>query len=153
MINQLPRWVWTAAWALAFIAGIVNVVGLLGFEHQAITHLTGTTSLLGAATGTFQSAHALHLFFVIVSFVVGTASAPPSADSSFKIQLSNLDTATVSPSRLSPRFSPSPFRCSTIKATSATILHPALAVCKTPWPLLTAGRSFAPHTSPACSPI
>ena len=73
MINQLPRWVWTGAWALAFIAGIVNVVGLLGFEHQAITHLTGTTSLLGAALGTFHGAHALHLLAVLVSFVAGTA--------------------------------------------------------------------------------
>jgi hypothetical protein len=42
-------------------AGIVNVVGLLGFEHQAITHLTGTTSLLGAALGTLHGAQALHL--------------------------------------------------------------------------------------------
>lgn len=73
MINQLPRWVWTGAWALAFIAGIVNVVGLLGFEHQAITHLTGTTSLLGAALGTSRGTHALHLLAVIVSFVAGTA--------------------------------------------------------------------------------
>jgi len=73
MINQLPRWVWTGAWALAFIAGIVNVVGLLGFEHQAITHLTGTTSLLGAALGTLHGAQALHLLAVIISFAAGTA--------------------------------------------------------------------------------
>ena len=45
----LPRWVWIGAGALACIAGMINVVGYLGFEHQAITHLTGTTSLLGAA--------------------------------------------------------------------------------------------------------
>jgi len=73
MIHQLPRWVWTGAWALAFAAGIVNVVGLIGFEHQAITHLTGTTSLLGATLSTLNGAHALHLLAVISSFVAGTA--------------------------------------------------------------------------------
>lgn len=44
MIAKLSRWVWGGAWALAFVAGMVNVVGLLGFEHQAVTHLTGTTT-------------------------------------------------------------------------------------------------------------
>lgn len=73
MISQLPRWVWTGAWALAFIAGMVNVVGLIGFEHQAITHLTGTTSLLGAAIGTFNGPSTLHFLAVILSFVAGTA--------------------------------------------------------------------------------
>ena len=46
---QLPRWVWIGAGALACVAGMVNAVGFLGFEHQAVTHLTGTTTLLGAA--------------------------------------------------------------------------------------------------------
>ena len=73
MINQLPRWVWTGAWALACMAGIVNVVGLLGFEHQAITHLTGTTSLLGAAIGSADLHTTLHFLAVIASFVSGTA--------------------------------------------------------------------------------
>jgi uncharacterized membrane protein YoaK (UPF0700 family) len=52
---------------------MVNVVGLLGFEHQAITHLTGTTSLLGAALGTLNGGAALHFVAVIASFVTGTA--------------------------------------------------------------------------------
>ena len=45
----LPRWVWVGAGLLACVAGMVNVVGYLGFEHQAVTHLTGTTTLLGEA--------------------------------------------------------------------------------------------------------
>ena len=48
---QLPRWVWVGAAALSCVAGIVNVVGFLGFQHQAITHLTGdvvTPALHGA---------------------------------------------------------------------------------------------------------
>jgi uncharacterized membrane protein YoaK (UPF0700 family) len=73
MISRLPRWVWAGAWALAFVAGIVNVVGLLGFEHQAVTHLTGTTSMLAAALARLDGAEALHFAGIIGSFVAGTA--------------------------------------------------------------------------------
>ena len=72
MISKLPRWVWTGAWALAFVGGMVNVVGFLGFQHQAITHLTGTTSMLGAAIANLDFDLALHLFLMIASFVAGT---------------------------------------------------------------------------------
>ncbi len=72
MIAKLPRWIWTGAWALAFVAGIVNVVGLLGFKHQSVTHLTGTTSLLAAALADADGSAALHLAAVIGSFVAGT---------------------------------------------------------------------------------
>jgi uncharacterized membrane protein YoaK (UPF0700 family) len=72
MISQLPRWVWTGAWLLAFIGGMVNVVGLLGFEHQAVTHLTGTTSMLSAALAALDGPGALHFAAVLGSFVAGT---------------------------------------------------------------------------------
>lgn len=72
MISKLPKWVWAGAWALAFIAGIVNVVGLLGFEHQAVTHLTGTTSMLAAALAELNGPAALHYAAIIGSFVAGT---------------------------------------------------------------------------------
>jgi uncharacterized membrane protein YoaK (UPF0700 family) len=72
VISKFPRWVWSGAWALAFVGGMVNVVGLLGFEHQAITHLTGTTSMLGAALADMNGTVALHLATVLASFVGGT---------------------------------------------------------------------------------
>jgi uncharacterized membrane protein YoaK (UPF0700 family) len=72
MISKLPPWVWGGAWVLAFIAGIVNVVGLLGFEHQAITHLTGNTSLLAEALATLDLSATLHLASLIGAFVTGT---------------------------------------------------------------------------------
>ena len=72
MISRLPRWVWTGAWALAFIAGVVNIVGLLGFEHQAITHLTGNTSLLAAALATRDLSATLHFAALIGAFIAGT---------------------------------------------------------------------------------
>lgn len=72
MISKLPQWVWSGAWALAFIAGSVNIVGLLGFEHQAITHLTGNTSLLAQALATFDRSEILHFAALIGAFVTGT---------------------------------------------------------------------------------
>lgn len=71
MISKLPRWVWAGAWALAFVGGMINVVGLLGFEHQAVTHLTGTTSMLAAALASLDVKTALHLAAIIGSFVAG----------------------------------------------------------------------------------
>ena len=70
---QLPRWVWVGAFSLSTIAGMVNVVGYLGFEHQAITHLTGTTTLLGGAIAQGDVRIALQLAGVIAAFVLGAA--------------------------------------------------------------------------------
>ncbi len=71
MISRLPNWVWLGAASLALVAGMVNVVGYLGFEHQAVTHLTGTTSLLGAAVASGEGTTALHLLAMIGAFVGG----------------------------------------------------------------------------------
>lgn len=73
---HLPRWVWIGAFVLSCIGGMVNVAGYLGFEHQAITHLTGTTTLLGdalseAALDTTALDKAVHLGGVIVAFMLG----------------------------------------------------------------------------------
>jgi uncharacterized membrane protein YoaK (UPF0700 family) len=73
MITLLPRWVWAGAWVLAFVAGMVNVVGFLGFEHQAVTHLTGTTSMMAVAAAGQDLSSVLHLFLVLGSFVAGAA--------------------------------------------------------------------------------
>ncbi|GAB3353347.1 YoaK family protein [Lysobacter tyrosinilyticus] len=70
---QLPRWVWVGAGSLACVAGMVNVVGYLGFEHQAVTHLTGTTTLFGAAIAAGDVRAMLHLLGVATAFVAGAA--------------------------------------------------------------------------------
>lgn len=71
MISKLPSWVWTGAWLLAFIAGFINVVGLLGIGHQAVTHLTGTTSLLAAAVASGNRSAILHSGGILASFFAG----------------------------------------------------------------------------------
>ena len=70
---QLPRWVWVGAGLLACVAGMVNVVGYLSFEQQAVTHLTGTTTLLGAAVAK-RDLHAIsRLAGVALAFMAGAA--------------------------------------------------------------------------------
>ncbi|MBC8134643.1 MAG: DUF1275 domain-containing protein [Fibrella sp.] len=72
MITKQPRWVWVGAGVLAFIAGMVNVVGLLGFDHQTVTHLTGTTTMLAAALAHLDATAILHFAAILLSFFVGT---------------------------------------------------------------------------------
>lgn len=71
MISKLPTWVWIWAWLLAFMAGMMNVVGFLSFEPQAITHMTGTTSLLAVAVVQRDAAMAWHWLAIIAAFVFG----------------------------------------------------------------------------------
>ena len=70
---QLPSWVWVGAGLLACVAGMVNVVGYLSFEQQAVTHLTGTTTLLGEAVAK-RDLHAIsRLAGVALAFMAGAA--------------------------------------------------------------------------------
>lgn len=73
MISKLPRWFWCCTWILAFLAGMLNVVGLLGFSHQTVSHLTGSTSLLAAAVAAWDGAAILRFGMVIGSFLIGAA--------------------------------------------------------------------------------
>ncbi len=73
MISKLPRWIEIGALVLAFNAGCINAIGLLGFEHQAVSHVSGTVTLLGASMleDTFTSS--MHLAGVLLSFFLGAA--------------------------------------------------------------------------------
>ncbi|MGY3572677.1 YoaK family protein [Vibrio paucivorans] len=70
MITKLPRWVEYGALLLAILAGIVNAVGLLGFQHQAVSHVSGTITLLGTQLSEFDS-QSFHLLLVLLSFLSG----------------------------------------------------------------------------------
>ncbi len=71
MINKISKWVKLGGFTLAMLAGCVNAVGLLGFSHQAVSHVTGTSSLLSLAIVNNDFSVALHLFFILVSFIFG----------------------------------------------------------------------------------
>jgi uncharacterized membrane protein YoaK (UPF0700 family) len=73
VIAKLPRWALYGGVVLAFIAGMVNAAGYLGFRHQALTHMTGTTSLLGIAVAQADSRDLLHFGGVLIAFMLGCA--------------------------------------------------------------------------------
>ncbi|HEY9112992.1 MAG TPA: YoaK family protein [Rhodanobacteraceae bacterium] len=73
MIAKLPRWAWFGGIVLAFIAGMINAVGFLGFRHQAVTHMTGTTSLLGVSAMAGDMDSLLHFGAMLLAFVAGCA--------------------------------------------------------------------------------
>ena len=73
MISKLPRWVEYGAFILSLIAGFVNAVGLLGFNHQSISHLSGTATILGTEAFTSSFTNVFHLFMVLFSFLMGAA--------------------------------------------------------------------------------
>jgi len=71
VLRQLPRWAWIGGGVLAFIAGIVNAAGYLGFRHQAITNLTGSTTLLGASLGLADGPEAVHWGLSVAAVAFG----------------------------------------------------------------------------------
>lgn len=75
MISQLPKWVEFGAFVLALIAGCVNAIGLLGFEHQSVSHLSGTATLLGTELLTQSFQKVLHLLGILLSFLGGASIA------------------------------------------------------------------------------
>lgn len=75
MISQLPKWIEIGAFALALCAGFVNAVGLLSFEHQSVSHVTGTATILGTHLYNFADPGKWHLLGVLVSFLSGSTIA------------------------------------------------------------------------------
>lgn len=73
MIHKLPRWVELGGFVLSWNAGFINAVGLLGFKHQGVSHMTGTATFLSLSIANWQLMDALHLLLVIASFVLGAA--------------------------------------------------------------------------------
>ena len=71
-LRHLPRWAWFGTGVLAFIAGLVNAAGYLGFRHESISNMTGNTSLLGIALARADGAEAAHWALAIAAFVLGT---------------------------------------------------------------------------------
>jgi len=86
MFRQLPKWVLAGGALLAFIAGIINATGFMGVQHQGITHLTGTTTLLGIALGEGDVGRMLHFAAMIGAFLAGCiASGMIIQDSTLKL--------------------------------------------------------------------
>ncbi|QEL17596.1 YoaK family protein [Limnoglobus roseus] len=75
MMTKLPRWVEVGGFGLAAVAGAANAVGLLGFRHQAVSHVTGTATLVGLAVADGDGAAAARLAPALLAFVLGAAAS------------------------------------------------------------------------------
>ncbi|WP_185230324.1 YoaK family protein [Teredinibacter franksiae] len=73
MISKLPKWIEYGAFVLAFVAGCINAIGLLGFEHQSVSHLSGTATLMGTSIVNSSFSVFFHLAAILVSFVFGAS--------------------------------------------------------------------------------
>lgn len=75
-----------AGFVLTMLAGGVNVVGFLGVQHQALTHLTGTITQLSMRASQQDWAHTIDALGIIGAFFFGCMlSGLITRQSSFKI--------------------------------------------------------------------
>ncbi len=82
--KYLPPWIALGGFLLSLGAGCINAVGWLGLGHQAITHLTGTLTLLGTQFARNNLPGALNALCVVFFFFIGCVI------SSFTIRESSL---------------------------------------------------------------
>jgi len=73
VLSRLPKWVEYGAFMLALVAGSVNAVALLSFQHQAVSHLSGTATLIGSELLNPKTDTLLHLIGILLSFLLGSA--------------------------------------------------------------------------------
>lgn len=71
LTKPIPLWILGGAALLASCAGCINAVGFLSAQHQAITHVTGTVSMLGVHLASGDGAQAIHTAAAFVSFFTG----------------------------------------------------------------------------------
>lgn len=71
MISKLPRWAWFGGIVLTCVAGMINAVAFLSFQHQGVTHLTGSTTLFGIAVTQGDFRTSAHLAATAAAFIGG----------------------------------------------------------------------------------
>lgn len=69
--HPTPAWVYLGGLTLSLTAGVINAVGFLGVHHQALSHMTGTVSVLGLELGRANYPVALHAFSILGAFFAG----------------------------------------------------------------------------------
>lgn len=73
MLSHLPKWIEYSAFILALIAGYINAVGLISFEHQAVSHVSGTATLFGTSVLAGDWRSGVHLGGVLFAFFLGAS--------------------------------------------------------------------------------
>jgi len=73
LISKLPKWIEYGAFILALVAGCINAIGLLGFEHQSVSHVSGTATLFGSSLLDSSIENSLNLAGILICFFLGAA--------------------------------------------------------------------------------
>src|SRR5262249_21770368 len=66
-----PRWIALGGFTLACGAGCINAIGLLGAQHHALSHMSGTVTNVGTELARGEYPLAVHAVLVIVFFFLG----------------------------------------------------------------------------------
>lgn len=69
--HTTPAWVYLGGLALAITAGVINAVGFLGVHHQALSHMSGTVTVLGMEFGRGNYDVAAHALAILAAFFLG----------------------------------------------------------------------------------
>ena len=67
----LPRWIWISGICLSAVAGMVNAICYMGMSHQVVSHLTGSTSLLGLSLANGDLPTLGFVWGVLIAFCLG----------------------------------------------------------------------------------
>jgi uncharacterized membrane protein YoaK (UPF0700 family) len=71
MIRHIPPWILRGSVILAFCAGLVNSVALLGFANNAVSHITGTVTLAASALTDTDFEVAIRTTLIVLAFLAG----------------------------------------------------------------------------------
>ncbi len=69
--HPTPAWVYLGGFVLTVTAGVINAVGFLGMHHQALSHMTGSVTVLGMELARGGYAVALHAGAILLAFFLG----------------------------------------------------------------------------------
>lgn len=69
--HATPFWVYLGGFVLTVTAGAINAVGFLGVHHQALSHMTGSVTVLGMELARANYGVALHALAILAAFFLG----------------------------------------------------------------------------------
>lgn len=72
-LQILPKWIQFGAFMLAINAGMINVLGLISFLHQSVSHMTGNASLLAMSIFQQDFSAVIFLILIILSYILGSS--------------------------------------------------------------------------------
>lgn len=69
--HPTPSWIYFGGFILTLTAGAINAVGFLGVHHQALSHMTGSVTVLGMELARANYTVAAHAGFILLAFFLG----------------------------------------------------------------------------------